>query len=120
MVFADNGILEILTGQYGLIAVGAGLALGLAAVGTGIAQQGIGPAAIGGMMEDKSFFGKGLVLIALPETLVIFGFVMAYLLMGMGSLDKAAESEKKIRGAEKAPVVGKAEPGKAVETAPVH
>ena len=64
----------------GLLAVGAGLAIGLAALGTGIAQMGIGAAAMGAIAEDDKMFGKGLLLIAIPETLVLFGFLIAFLL----------------------------------------
>jgi V/A-type H+-transporting ATPase subunit K len=66
----------------GLIATGAGLAVGLAGIGTGIAQSQIGAAAVGATAEDAKNFGKGLVLTAIPETIVLFGFVIAFLLMG--------------------------------------
>jgi V/A-type H+-transporting ATPase subunit K len=69
----------------GLIAIGAGLAIGLAGVGTGIAQAGAGAAAVGATAEDPKMFGKGIIFMALPETIVIFGFVIAILLYaGMG------------------------------------
>jgi V/A-type H+-transporting ATPase subunit K len=66
----------------GLIAIGAGLAVGLAGVGTGIAQSNIGAAAVGATAEDPKMFGRALVFIALPETIVIFGIVIAFLLTG--------------------------------------
>ena len=65
----------------GIIAIGAGLAIGLTALATGIAQMTIGAAAMGAIAEDEKMFGKGLILIALPETLVLFGFAIAFLLM---------------------------------------
>ncbi len=68
--------------ESGMIAVGAGLAVGLAGLGTGLAQQGIGAAAVGAMAEDPKFFGKGIVMVALPETIVIFGLLIAFLLLG--------------------------------------
>jgi len=64
----------------GLIAVGAGLAIGLAGIGTGLAQAGAGAAAVGATAEDPKMFGKGIVFMALPETIVIFGLVIAFLL----------------------------------------
>jgi V/A-type H+/Na+-transporting ATPase subunit K len=64
----------------GMIAIGAGLAIGLAGIGTGIAQQGAGAAAVGATAEDPKMFGKGIVFMALPETIVIFGLVIAFLL----------------------------------------
>lgn len=66
----------------GLLGVGAGLALGLGAIGTGLAQQQAIAAVIGAIAEDPKMFGKGLFFIVLPETLVIFGLVIAIMLMG--------------------------------------
>lgn len=66
----------------GLIAVGAGVAVGFAGLGTGVAQQGIGAAAVGAIAEDQKFFGRGLTLMVIPETIVLFGLVIAFLLMG--------------------------------------
>ena len=67
----------------GLTAIGIGLSIGLTAIGTGIAEASIGAAAVGAMAEKEELFGKGLILTVIPETLVIFGFVIA-LLMLMG------------------------------------
>lgn len=67
--------------ETGLIAMGAGLAVGLAGIGTGIAQTNIGAAAVGATAEDAKNFGKGLILTAIPETIVLFGFAIAFLLM---------------------------------------
>ncbi len=64
----------------GLIAIGAGLAVGLAGLGTGLSQRDIGAAAVGAMIEDESLFGKGLILTVIPETIVIFGLVLGILL----------------------------------------
>ncbi|MGQ0536047.1 MAG: F0F1 ATP synthase subunit C [Methanobacteriota archaeon] len=66
----------------GLAAIGAGLALGLAGLGTGWAQSGVGAAAVGAVAEDAGFLGRGILFIAIPETIVIFGFVVAFLLFG--------------------------------------
>jgi V/A-type H+-transporting ATPase subunit K len=67
----------------GLIAIGASLAVGLTAVATGIAEQSIGAAAIGAMAEKEELFGKGLILTVIPESLVIFGLVVAILILGL-------------------------------------
>lgn len=63
----------------GLIAIGAGLAVGLAGIGVGIAQKDIGAAAVGAITEDQSLFGKVIIFMVLPETIVIFGLVVAIL-----------------------------------------
>ena len=69
--------------QIGLIAIGAGLAIGLSAIAAGIAEKDIGSAAIGAMAEKEELFGKGLILTVIPETLVIFGMVVAILILGL-------------------------------------
>ncbi len=66
----------------GLIAIAMGLAVGLGAVGTAIAQARIGAAAVGSVAEKPESFGMALIFFLLPETLVIFGMVVAFLLFG--------------------------------------
>jgi V/A-type H+/Na+-transporting ATPase subunit K len=66
----------------GLVAVGAALAVGISAIASGIAEKEIGAAAVGAMAEDEKLFGKGLIMTVIPETLVIFGLVVAIMLMG--------------------------------------
>ena len=67
--------------QVGLKAIGAGLAVGLAGLGTGVAEMGIGSAAVGAVAEDKDIFGLALLFTVIPETVVIFGLVVALLLL---------------------------------------
>ncbi len=69
--------------EMGLLGIGAGLAIGLGAIGTGLAQQQAIAAVVGAIAEDPKMFGKGLFFILLPETLVIFGMFIAFRLMGM-------------------------------------
>lgn len=64
------------------IAIGAGLAVGLAGLGTGIAQSNIGAAAVGATAEDAGFLGRSLIYVAIPETIVIFGLLIAFQLVG--------------------------------------
>jgi V/A-type H+-transporting ATPase subunit K len=62
------------------------IAVSIIMAGTGIAtawaEKVIGGAAVGAMAEKPELFGKGLTMMVLPETIVIFGFAMAFLLMG--------------------------------------
>ncbi len=67
--------------ELGLIAIGAGLAVGLGALATGIAQARIGSAGIGAITEKPELLGRVILLIALPETLVILGFAVAAMVM---------------------------------------
>ena len=66
--------------EYGLMAIGAGLAVGLGAIGTGLAQGRIGAAGTGVIAEKPEMFGRVMVLLVLPETLVILGFAISALL----------------------------------------
>ena len=67
----------------GLIAIGSGLAIGLSAIAAAIAESTIGAAAVGAMAEKEELFGKGLILTVIPETLVIFGLVVAILILNL-------------------------------------
>jgi V/A-type H+-transporting ATPase subunit K len=67
----------------GLIAIGAALSIGLTAIAAAMAEQQIGAAAVGAAAEDEKMFGKGLILTVIPETLVIFGLVIAIMLIGL-------------------------------------
>ena len=63
----------------GLAIVGAGIAVGLTGLGAGLAERDVGAAAVGAITEDVSLFGKSMILMVLPETIVIFGLVVAIL-----------------------------------------
>ena len=65
------------------IPIGAGIAFGLGALGTGIAQSKIGSAGAGTIAERPETFGLMVVLVTIPETMVILGFVVAAMLMIM-------------------------------------
>jgi V/A-type H+-transporting ATPase subunit K len=65
------------------IPIGAGIAFGLGALGTGIAQSKIGSAGAGTIAERPETFGLMVILVAIPETLVILGFVVAAMIMIM-------------------------------------
>ncbi|MBE7415540.1 MAG: ATPase [Deltaproteobacteria bacterium] len=68
--------------QEGLIALAAALAIGLPALATGWAQSKIGAAGAGAVAEKPELTGIIIILVAIPETMVLLGFVVAYLLMG--------------------------------------
>ena len=65
----------------GLAAIGAALAIGLAALATGIAQAKIGAAGMGAVAENPKRLGMVIMLVAIPETVAILGFVIAYLIL---------------------------------------
>ena len=67
--------------QVGMKALGAGMAVGLTGIGTGVAEMAIGAAAVGAVAENKDIFGLALLFTVIPETIVIFGLVVALLLL---------------------------------------
>jgi V/A-type H+-transporting ATPase subunit K len=67
--------------QLGMRAIAAAMAVGLTGVAAAIAEYGIGSAAVGATAENKDVFGLVLLLTVIPETIVIFGLVVALLLL---------------------------------------
>lgn len=64
-----------------LTSISAALAIGIAAIATAIAQARIGAAAVGAITEKKELAGIVIVLVAIPETMAILGFVIGVLLI---------------------------------------
>lgn len=67
-----------------LVPIGAGLAVGLAAIGTGFAQSRIGAAGAGAVAEKPDLVGVIVLLLAIPETTVILGFAIAAMILLLG------------------------------------
>ena len=67
----------------GLVALASGIAIGASAIAAAWAEGKIGVAAVGAMAEKEELFGKGLILTVIPETIVIFGLVVAILILGL-------------------------------------
>ncbi|MEJ2164555.1 MAG: F0F1 ATP synthase subunit C [Deltaproteobacteria bacterium] len=82
LTFAGQAAAADGNSNKGLIAVGMGLAVGLSALGTGLAQARIGAAGLGSAVEKPESLGLALIFLLLPETLVIFGLVIAFILFG--------------------------------------
>jgi len=64
-----------------LIALAAALAIGLPALATAWAQSKIGAAGAGTLAEKPELAGTIIILIAIPETMVILGFVVAVIIL---------------------------------------
>ncbi len=73
----------MVTADPGMIAIAASIAMGASAIAAGIGESRIGAAAVGAMAEKEETFGKGLILTVIPETILIFGFVMALIILAM-------------------------------------
>jgi V/A-type H+/Na+-transporting ATPase subunit K len=67
-----------------LIMLAAALAIGIPALATAWAQSRIGPAAAASLAERPELSTTAIILIAIPETMVILGFVVSVLLILRG------------------------------------
>ena len=64
--------------------MGAALAMGIPALATGWAQSRIGPAAAAALAEKPELSVTVVLLIAIPETVAILGFVVSVLILLQG------------------------------------
>jgi V/A-type H+-transporting ATPase subunit K len=67
--------------ETALIALAAALAIGLPAFATAWAQGRIGPAAAATLAEKPELSTTAIVLVAIPETMIILGFVVAVMIL---------------------------------------
>lgn len=67
--------------EAAVAAIGAGLAVGIAGLGSAIGQGIAAAASAGATAEKPEFFGKGLVYTVLPETQAIYGLLVAILIL---------------------------------------
>jgi len=65
----------------GIIALSAGLAIGVAGFGSAIAQGNVAAGSVGAVTEQPEMFARGIIFTALPETQAIYGFLIAILLL---------------------------------------
>ncbi|MBN2719576.1 MAG: ATPase [Proteobacteria bacterium] len=66
-----------------LIAFASMLAIALPALATAWAQSRIGAAGAGALAEKPENAGTLIIMLAIPETMVILGFVIAFLILVM-------------------------------------
>jgi V/A-type H+-transporting ATPase subunit K len=64
-----------------LISFAAALAIGLTALATAWAQSKIGAAGAGALAEKPELTATVIILVAIPETMVILGFVVAAMIL---------------------------------------
>lgn len=69
--------------EKALITLAAALAIGLSAIATAWAQSRIGAAGAGTLSERPELSGTIIILIAIPETMVILGFVISTMILFM-------------------------------------
>lgn len=84
---AEEAAEEVVTNavaiKVGLIAISAALAIGLSALATAMAQSRIGAAMAGAVAERPELAGSAIILVAIPETMVILGMVIAFMITGL-------------------------------------
>ena len=69
--------------EKAILGLAAALAIGIPALATAWAQSRIGAAGAGTLAEKPELTGTIIVLIAIPETMVILGFVVASMILLM-------------------------------------
>jgi V/A-type H+-transporting ATPase subunit K len=67
--------------EKALIGLAAALAVAIPAIATAWAQSKIGSAGAGALAEKPELSGTFIILVAIPETMVLLGFVVAYLII---------------------------------------
>jgi V/A-type H+-transporting ATPase subunit K len=71
--------------EAAVAAAGAGMVMLGGAIGTGMAQSAIGSSGMGLIAEKPEEFGRAMLFLVLPESILIFAFVIAILiLLGFG------------------------------------
>lgn len=71
--------------KIGMIAFSAAIAIGLSALATALAQSRIGAAMAGAIAERPELVGSAIILVAIPETMVILGLVIAFMITTLKS-----------------------------------
>ena len=69
--------------EKAIVALAAALAVAIPALATAFAQARIGSAGAGTIAEKPDTAGTIIVLEAIPETMVVLGFVVAMMIIGM-------------------------------------
>jgi V/A-type H+-transporting ATPase subunit K len=70
--------------EFAIIALAAAGAISLPALATAWAQSKIGAAGVASLAEKPEISGTVIILLAIPETMAILGFVVAVLILLQG------------------------------------
>ena len=70
--------------ERSLIMLAAALAIGVSSLATAWAQSRIGAAGAGTIAEKPELRGTVIIMLAIPETMVILGFVIAVMILFRG------------------------------------
>ncbi|WP_449461924.1 ATP synthase subunit C [Tardisphaera miroshnichenkoae] len=64
----------------GYMAIGMGLAVGLAGIGAGFAIAGVGASTVSATVEKPESFTRGFIIVTLGEALAIYGLIVSILI----------------------------------------
>lgn len=78
---AAEGAEAVASSADGLKYIAAALAIGISAIGSGIAVASSGAAALGALSEDPKIFGKAFVFVGLAEGIAIYGLIVSILIL---------------------------------------
>ena len=73
---------EFTAGDLGGVAMGAGLAIGLAGLGAGVGMGTASSAIVGAISEKPEMFGRSFIFVILIEAIAIYGLVISFILIG--------------------------------------
>lgn len=81
-LFAEGVEAVVANPQTGMICIAAAIAFAMGALAAGIAIGNVGAAAMGAISEKPELASQALIFIALAEGLVVFGFIIALMILG--------------------------------------
>ena len=81
-LFAEGVAEGVSASQTGMICLAAAIAFAMGALAAGIAIGNVGAAAMGAISEKPELASQALIFIALAEGLVVFGFIIALMILG--------------------------------------
>ncbi|MDO5560250.1 MAG: ATP synthase subunit C [Oscillospiraceae bacterium] len=79
---AAEAAVSVSGSSLGLGYLAAALSVGLGSIGCGIAVASGAPAAIGAVAEEPKSFAKSLIFVALGEGVALYGFIIAFMIIG--------------------------------------
>ncbi|MBU4194655.1 MAG: ATPase [Actinobacteria bacterium] len=72
--------------RIGIIAFSAAIAISVPALATALAQSRIGAAMAGAVAERPELAGTAIIMVAIPETMVILGLVIAFMITTLNTV----------------------------------
>lgn len=77
----ETGAVQNVTANNGVGLIAAALAIGLSAIGSGIAVAVVASSAVGAISENPSLLGKTVIFAGLAEGIAIYGLIIAIMIL---------------------------------------